>query len=366
MSVAAGPTIALEALVSDCRELAARAAQRIGGPAHLMEVCGTHSHAIAHAGIRQAIGEDLRLVSGPGCPVCVTAARQIDLALAIAGRDDTILVTFGDMVRVPGTEASLAEVRAAGGQVRVVYSPMDCIQLAKENPDREIVMVAVGFETTVPTIALMLQAARKAGIGNLSILDAHKLVPPAMHALMAEEGVNLHGFICPGHVSVVIGSDAYHAVAETHRIPCVVAGFEPLDILLAVRGLLGQVARGDADVENAYGRAVTEAGNRRAVEAIYSVFEVGEASWRGIGIIPDSGLRLREDWAEFDVLNRLDLQVSEAKEHPACHCGDMLRGRLLPKECPVFGKSCTPDKPLGPCMVSSEGACAAEYRYRSA
>ncbi len=355
----------LDGLIADCRELAAAAAERVGGPVGLMEVCGTHSHAIARHGIRTLLGEDLHLVSGPGCPVCVTSAGQIDLCLEIAERDNTILATFGDMVRVPGSKGSLADVRARGGKVEVVYSPMDVISLAQEDPDTAVVMAAVGFETTAPTIACMLQEARRLGVANVSIVCAHKLIPPALRALMQSGDVALHGFICPGHVSVVIGSDAYRDVAEQFSVPCVVAGFEPADILLAIRALLRQVADGEARVDNAYGRAVQAEGNRRAVEAIYSVFDVGEATWRGLGAIPDSGLTLRDDWSAYDVTERFGLSVPDAREHPACHCGEILRGVMLPSECAAFGKACTPARPLGPCMVSSEGACAAEYRYRA-
>jgi hydrogenase expression/formation protein HypD len=356
----------LDGLIAECRELGAAAAERVGGRVHLMEVCGTHSHAIARYGIRELLGEELRLVSGPGCPVCVTSAGQIDLCLEVAARDDTILATFGDMVRVPGSEATLADVRAAGGRVKVVYSPMEVISLAQASPDAVVVMAAVGFETTAPGIACMLQEARRLALENVSVLCAHKLIPPAMSALMQSDDVGLHGFICPGHVSVVIGSDAYRDVAEEFHVPCVVAGFEPADILLAVRALLRQVADGEARVENAYGRAVRAEGNRHAVEAIYSVFDVDEATWRGLGAIPDSGLRLRDDWSAHDVTQRFELGAPEAREHPACHCGEVLRGVMLPSECAAFGKACTPVRPLGPCMVSSEGACAAEYRYQAA
>jgi len=224
----------------------------------------------------------------------------------------------------------------------------------------------VGFETTAPATACMVREAGRLGLGNVSLLSAHKLVPPALSALLAADDVGLHGFICPGHVSVVIGSNAYQPIVDAHHVACVVAGFEPAEILLAVRMLLQQVADGDAKVENAYRRAVTPEGNRHAVEAMYSVFEVGEASWRGIGTIPGSGLVLRDEWSAYDALRRFDLVAPEGKDHPACHCGEVLRGVRLPVECPAFGKACTPARPLGPCMVSSEGACAAEYRYRAA
>ena len=356
----------LEQLVADCTALAPRAAERVGGPVQLMEVCGTHTHAIARCGLRELLGEEVRLVSGPGCPVCVTTAGQIDLCLQIAEREDVILATFGDMVRVPGTRGSLAEARARGARVKVVYSPMECLPLARENPDSFVVMVGVGFETTAPTTACLVREAGQADLDNLLLFATHKLVPPALRALLAAGDGCLHGFICPGHVSVVIGSNAYREVAEAFHAPCVVAGFEPADILLAVRALLRQVADGAARVENEYRRAVRPEGNRQAVEALYSVFEVCDTSWRGIGMIPASGLRLRDEWSRFDVVKRFHLTEPETKEHPACHCGEVLQGRLRPAECPAFAQACTPTRPLGPCMVSSEGACAAQYRYRPA
>lgn len=356
----------LEGVIAECRELASAAADRIGRPVRLMEVCGTHTHAIARHGIRELLGEHVRLVSGPGCPVCVTSAGHIDLCLELAERDDAILATFGDMVRVPGSRSTLADARARGGRVKVIYSPMEVISVAQTNPETTVILAAVGFETTAPAIACMLHEAARAGADNVSILCAHKLIPPAMRALLASGDVGLHGFICPGHVSVVIGSNAYRGIAGEYHIPCVVAGFEPADILLAVRSLLRQVADGEAKVSNAYGRAVQDEGNRRAVEAIYSVFDVCEATWRGLGAIPDSGLKLRDEWGAYDVIERFGLVVSDPEEHPACHCGEVLRGVMLPSECAAFGRACTPARPLGPCMVSSEGACAAEYRYRAA
>jgi hydrogenase expression/formation protein HypD len=366
MNTAAAPRASLEQLAVECAELAAHAADRIGGTVQLMEVCGTHTHAIARAGIRERLGSSVRLVSGPGCPVCVTTAGQIDLCLQLAERDDVAIATFGDMIRVPGTHSSLAEARARGAHVKVVYSPMECLDLARGNRRAQVVMAAVGFETTAPTIACMVREAASAGLDNLMVLCAHKLVPPAMRALLSAPDVRLHGFICPGHVSVVIGSDAYRGIVEEYGVPCVVAGFEPPDILLAVRALLRQVAEGAARVENEYGRAVRPGGNPHALEAIASVFDVCDASWRGIGTIPQSGLCLRDELARFDVMGRLGLTEPEAKEHPACHCGEVLQGKLLPAECPAFAKACNPTRPLGPCMVSSEGACAAQYRYRTA
>ncbi|MGQ9731510.1 MAG: hydrogenase formation protein HypD [Candidatus Zipacnadales bacterium] len=356
----------IQRLAADCRELAGMAAKRVGGCVQLMEVCGTHSHVIARAGLQRLLGKQVRLVSGPGCPVCVTAPGQIDLCLTLAERPNTVLATFGDMVRVPGSQGSLAEVRARGGRIKVVYSPMEVLEIARSAPHTEFVMAAVGFETTAPTVACMVREARRLGLCNVTILCAHKLVPPALCALLEARDVSLHGFICPGHVSVVIGSKAYQQILDKYHVPCVVAGFEPADVLWAVRMLLQQIADGEARVENAYSRAVSPDGNRRAVEVMYSVFDVDEALWRGLGAIPRSGLKLKDEWSEFDAVKRFGLVTPAVQEHPTCHCGEILRGALLPRECVAFGKACTPARPLGPCMVSSEGACAAEYRYRVA
>lgn len=339
-----------------------RLAEQAARPVRLMEVCGTHSHAVGRHGLRQLLPDDVELVSGPGCPVCVTTAGQVELAVELARRGATV-ATFGDMMRVPGPSGSLADARAAGGDVRVVYSPRQALELAAREPAREVVLVAVGFETTAPAVAAVVKQALSEGLTGMSVLALHKLVPPALEALMADGEVGLDGLLCPGHVSVVIGSDAYRPVAERWRVPCVVAGFEPEDILLGVAMLLAQIAEGREEVENAYPRAVRPGGNARALALMDEVFEPTEGEWRGLGSLPASGLELRGAYATLDAQQRFGLEAVTVPDPPGCRCGDVLRGRLRPSQCGLFGGLCTPARPVGPCMVSSEGACAAAYRY---
>lgn len=331
-------------------------------PSTLMEVCGTHTVAIARHGLRQALPEGVRLISGPGCPVCVTPQEEIDRFIALGRRPRVTLATFGDMMRVPGSERSLEQARAEGVDVRVVYSPLDAVALAPRLPDRELVFFGIGFETTAPAVALAILEAKKQGIANFSVLCAHKLIPPALLALLHSE-IMVDGFICPGHVSVIIGSDAYRPVAARGK-PCVVAGFEPADILQAIELLLNQIRDGRSEVEIAYSRAVRPSGNPRAQELIARVFTIADARWRGLGPIPASGLALAQEFAEFDSARRFEVALPAAKEPAGCRCGDVLRGAINPPECPLFGTACTPAQPIGACMVSGEGACQAHYRYR--
>jgi len=340
-----------------------------------MEVCGTHTVAIARHGLREVLPARVRLISGPGCPVCVTPQEQIDHFIALGRQEGVSLATFGDMVRVPGSVESLERARATGVEVLVVYSPLDAVAAAAGQPERQIVLFGIGFETTAPAVALAIMDARAKGLRNFSVLCAHKLIPPAMMALVAPdrewqeasscptEGVKVDGFICPGHVSVIIGSDAYRPVAARGR-PCVVAGFEAADVLHAVEMLLRQVAQGRSEVGIEYFRAVRPEGNRRAQELMARAFRVVDARWRGLGVIPQSGLALAEEFAEFDAGRRLSVELSEPKEPAGCRCGDVLRGAIEPPECPLFAETCTPANPVGACMVSSEGACQAWYRYR--
>jgi len=347
-----------------CRSLLGNIADRLPSrPVTIMEVCGTHTHAIARSGLRAAVPEGLSLLSGPGCPVCVTAVGEIDCAVELAGRDGVTLCTFGDMIRVPGSESTLADARAAGASVELCYSPMEAVELAERDPGRQVVFVGVGFETTAPTVAGAALEARRLGLRNFSLLVSHKLIPPAMLALLAHGEVAIDAFLCPGHVSVIIGSNAYRPVVERFRVPCVVGGFEPADVLQAISLMLDQLADGRAEVETQYSRAVRPDGNPRARAIVDRVFALDDARWRGIGTIPGSGLKLRPEFAEFDALERFGVEVKAGREHPACRCGDVLRGVLRARECGAFGRLCTPDSPLGPCMVSSEGACSAEYRY---
>jgi hydrogenase expression/formation protein HypD len=334
----------------------------------LMEVCGTHTVAISRFGLRSMLPGALRLLSGPGCPVCVTPLMEIDRAIAAARLPDVVLATFGDMMRVPGSSSSLEEERSAGADVRILYSPLEALDIAEAGPEAEVVFVGVGFETTSPTIAATVVEARRRGLGNVSILPFFKTVPRALDMLARLPGRSLDGFICPGHVSAIIGSDAYLPIVRDHNLPCVVTGFEPLDILAGIVMLLEQVIavrrdRGSARVENQYARAVTHAGNRAAQELMDDVFEPCDAEWREIGVIPASGYRFRDRYADFDATRKLRLEVTEARPVEGCICGEIMLGRKLPTDCALFAARCTPRSPVGPCMVSTEGACAAFYKY---
>jgi hydrogenase expression/formation protein HypD len=333
---------------------------------NLMEVCGTHTVAISKSGIRQVLPENITLLSGPGCPVCVTANSDLDKAISIA-QTGVIFTTFGDMLKVPSSYSSLGEEKAKGVDVRVVYSTLDALKIAEEHPDREVVFYAVGFETTAPTIAISLLEAERRGIKNYSVYCVHKIVPPAMRALLDLGELGLEGFLCPGHVSTIIGSAPYEFITDEYQIPCVVAGFEPLDILQSVLMLVQQVEKGEAKVEIQYTRSVLPEGNKIAMEMMERVFEVADAEWRGIGIIPGSGLKVKEEYAHLDAERRFEVEVPPTKpDPPGCSCGEILRGIKFPYDCQLFGKACTPERPIGPCMVSSEGSCAAYYRYREA
>lgn len=344
-------------------------AERLGRPINLMEVCGTHTVAISRFGLRSLLPENVRLLSGPGCPVCVTDQEDIDLFLALIRRPGVIVTTFGDMIRVPGSETNLAAEKARGRDVRVVYSPADALTVAEENPDQLVVFYAVGFETTAPMVAATVEMALERKLGNFTIYPVHKTVPPALEALLASPGVRIDGFLLPGHVSVVIGAGAYAPVVERFHVPAVVAGFEGNDILLSVDMLLGQLLKGEAKVEVEYRRAVSWEGNRTAQDLLARYFQPEDAKWRGIGVIPQSGLTLRPEFAAADLRSRFDLESIRAALPPvpprlaACSCGEVLQGIKLPTECKLFGKACTPVSPVGPCMVSSEGSCAAYYRY---
>jgi hydrogenase expression/formation protein HypD len=332
------------------------------GPIRIMEVCGTHTHAIARAGLRSVLPESLELISGPGCPVCVTAQEDIERMLLLAKRPDLILCTFGDMLRVPGHASSLERERSQGGDVRVVYSPMDAVDIARDNPDQEVVFLAVGFETTAPIVAATLQAAAQQNLKNFSLYTVHKRVPPAMEAVLQEEH-RIQGFLTPGHVSVIIGADAYADIAENYSVPCVATGFDAEDILEGVVLLLEAIQEKRFGSFIQYRRAVSPEGNKKAQDIMGECFEITDAPWRGLGVLPESGLSLKKEWRDFDAASRFDLPKLEAAPPPGCRCGDVLRGRIQPRDCGLFGEKCTPRQPVGPCMVSSEGSCAARYRY---
>jgi hydrogenase expression/formation protein HypD len=355
-------------MTTDSRIRAAREAldywaRKADRPLTLMEVCGTHTMAIYRHGILSLVPPNVRLISGPGCPVCVTSQGQVDQIIALSRRPEVTIATFGDMVRVPGASSSLEGERARGADVRIVYSAHDAVALAEALPSRQVVFIGIGFETTQPTVAAATIEARRKGLGNFTIVSAGKTIPPALTALLDSGDLQLDGLICPGHVSVIIGSDAYKPYAQHYRVPCAVAGFEPTEVLDAIAALVRQAAKGQAEVENLYGVWVRPEGNRRALEMIGSVFVPGPARWRGLGVIPQSGLYLRDEWSDFDASRRFGITEGEAPEPPGCRCGDVLRGRVRPFACPLFGKLCTPEHPVGACMVSTEGSCSAAYRY---
>jgi hydrogenase expression/formation protein HypD len=335
------------------------------GGVTLMEVCGTHTVAIARNGIRDLLPQRVRLVSGPGCPVCVTPVGYTDHALALARLPAVVLASFGDMLRVPGSSGSLAAEVARGAQVEVVTSTLDALALARAHPDRQVVFLAVGFETTAPTVAAAVLAARQEGLDNFSILCAHKTVPRALQHLAARPDFSVHGLICPGHVSAIIGTRPYESLAR-RGVPCVVGGFEALDILATVARLLELLARGESRVENTYRRVVREEGNSRARAISEQVFEPCDAGWRGLGQIPGSGLALRPELSDFDAARRFEVELEPPREPPGCICGEVLCGTAEPADCPLFGETCTPESPAGACMVSGEGTCAAHFRYGGA
>jgi hydrogenase expression/formation protein HypD len=329
----------------------------------LMEVCGTHTVSLFRSGLKSLLPPQVRLISGPGCPVCVTSQAYIDAACEMALRPGVTLCTYGDMVRVPGRRGSLEQLRGQGAEIVVVYSARDAVKIAREAPNREVVFLAVGFETTAPATAAAVLEADQAGLRNFLVLPGHKLVVPAIEALLSAGDVPIDGFLCPGHVSVIIGAEAYRPIVETYAKPCVVAGFEPPNMLEGVRRLVHQVADGRAAVENVYPVAVTDGGNAVARKWIDEVFEPGECVWRAIGTIERSGLALRRKYGRFDALGHFALTLGPDYEPPGCRCGEVIQGKMVPTQCALFGKECTPMRPVGPCMVSSEGTCAAWYKY---
>ncbi|MBE7560404.1 hydrogenase formation protein HypD [bacterium] len=329
----------------------------------LMEVCGTHTMAIYRHGLRSLFPAGLELTSGPGCPVCVTPTGVIDAAIRLARIPEVTLCTFGDMLRVPGSTSSLDAERAAGASVRVCYSSLDALDIARAQPDRQVVFAGVGFETTAPTMAATILSAEEENIANFSALVSYKTMPQPMRALLQDQTVSLEGFLCPGHVSVVTGSQIYEFIPAEFGIPCVVAGFEPHEILEGLAMLLSQLAEGRAEVEIQYKAAVVREGNPTARAVMNQVFEPVDAEWRGLGVIAGSGLALRSDYVKYDACARFGVSIPDSPPHPGCSCGDVLRGAMRPEECPLFGAACTPETPFGPCMVSSEGACAAHHKY---
>ena len=337
--------------------------RRVTRPWVIMEICGGQTHSIVRHGLDQLLPEAIELVHGPGCPVCVTSLELIDKALVIAARPDVIFASYGDMLRVPGSGRDLFAIRAAGGDVRVVYSPLDAVRLAQENPDRQVVFFAIGFETTAPANVMSVLQAKALSLRNYSVLVSHVCVPPAMHAILGSPHNRVQAFLAAGHVCSVMGYWEYEPIAQRYQVPIVVTGFEPLDLAQGIRQAVEQLENGRAEVENAYSRAVTRAGNPAAQQVIAQVLEVCDRNWRGIGRIPASGWKLRPEYAEFDAELRFEVQGLRSEESPLCIAGQILQGLRRPSDCSAFGQECTPVHPLGATMVSSEGACAAYYRY---
>lgn len=330
-----------------------------------MEVCGTHTVAIFRAGLRQLLPENIQLVSGPGCPVCVTDNLYMDKAIAYAKNSDVILTTFGDMLKVPGSESSLAEAKAQGADIRIVYSSMDSLIIARENPTKKVIFLAVGFETTAPTAAATVLAAKQQEVQNFYMLSAHKLVPPALHMLLADPLVQVDGFILPGHVCVVTGTELFQFLPSQYGMPGVVTGFEPVELLRSIYRLLQQVMQQSPAIANEYSSVVRVGGNPQALQVMDTVYEPTTAQWRGLGEIAASGLRMRKEFASYDIEKVMPLELQPTVKKTACRCGEVLRGIITPSQCPLFGKVCTPEHAIGPCMVSVEGSCAAWYKYGS-
>jgi hydrogenase expression/formation protein HypD len=332
-------------------------------PARFMEFCGGHTVTIFRYGIRQVLPQNIEMVSGPGCPICVTANADLDKAIALAQIPEVIIATFGDMLKVPGSRSSLQKAKAEGAEVMTVYSTMDALKAAEDNPDKSVVFLGIGFETTAPTVAASILQAEEKGIKNYYVLSLHKLCPPVIRTLLDAGEVKLGGLVCPGHVSTIIGCHPWEFIASDYGIPCVISGFEPLDILQCVDMLVEQVEKGESKVEIAYKRGVRPEGNQQALKLMEQVFEPAPARWRGIGEVANSGLRLRGKYKRFDAEARFNIEPGPTLEAAGCICGEILRGVKTPADCPLFAKTCMPESPVGPCMVSSEGSCSAYYSY---
>lgn len=341
-----------------------RAAEQLLRPVAFMEVCGTHTVAAFRSGLHSLMPANVRLISGPGCPVCVTSQGDIDQMIELATRPGVILCTYGDMLRVTGAHGSLERARAEGADVRIVYSSMDALRLARQHPNRQVIFAAVGFETTTPATAVAVLEARELGLSNFSAITSHKLIMPAMRALLEQPDIRIDGFVCPGHVSVILGADVFRPVVEQYRKPCVVAGFEGADVAEALARLLELFNAGRPALENLYPQVVSAQGNRLAQETMAQVFEPADAVWRGLGTIPQSGQVLRREFAAYDARLRFQLPPPREREIKGCICGDVITGRAMPADCTLFGSACTPIFPIGPCMVSSEGTCQAWFKYR--
>jgi hydrogenase expression/formation protein HypD len=329
----------------------------------IMEICGGQTHSLVKNGILNLLPDKIIMVHGPGCPVCVTPIGMIDKAVELALKEGVILCSFGDMVRVPGSEMSLLKAKALGADIRIVYSPLDALKIARENLGKEIVFFAVGFETTAPANALSVVHARKAGIINYSILTSHVLVPPAMEAILSDDETRIDGFLAAGHVCTIMGSDEYEPIAKKYKVPVIITGFEPVDLLNGIKACVEQLEQGSYDLDNQYKRVVKRRGNKEAQSIIFEIFEIGEREWRGIGKIPSSGYQVRKEYSTYDAMQKFSIESVDGKENPDCMAGQILKGLKKPNECPLFGNKCTPSNPQGAPMVSSEGACAAYYHF---
>ena len=351
-----------------CRSLLGKIEDSLDGPLRFMEVCGTHTVSIFRSGLRSLLPETITHLSGPGCPVCVTHESEVAAFIELAGKDGVIVATFGDLMRVPSANGmNLKKASAQGARVEIVYSPLDALRLAHDNPQAEVVFLGVGFETTAPTVAATLQMAKGQGLSNFSVLSFHKLVPPALRLLLGESGEagEIDAFLLPGHVSTILGTSAYDFIAHEFGKTGVIGGFDPADILSSLLAMIELRKAGTPMIVNEYKRAVADEGNPKARKILFDVFEVADARWRGLGELAASGLVIRKEYEAFDTLKKLSLVLPEVKALPGCQCGEVLKGKLVPNECKLFGKACTPATPVGPCMVSTEGSCAAYFKYGS-
>jgi hydrogenase expression/formation protein HypD len=338
-------------------------AKKLKKTINIMEICGTHTMAISRHGLRPMLPDKINLISGPGCPVCVTPIAEIDRAIELAGIKNNIITTFGDMMRVPGTRSNLSGEKAKGRDIRIVYSAADALDIAKNNPDKNVIFIGIGFETTSPSVAIIVKQAKKERVNNFFVLAAFKTIIPPMEALLNNEDLNLDGFIAPGHASVIVGAKAYEYITNKYGVPCVISGFEAVDILQTILMIVKQAVSGEGKVEIQYTRAVNYDGNTIAQDVLKEVFEEVDSNWRGIGLIPGSGLDLNAGYVEFSALKKFKVDVKYSKEPAGCRCGDVLKGIAKPDECRLFAKKCTPENPVGACMVSSEGTCAAYFKF---
>ncbi len=349
-------------LLQAVREQAQLFKEKTGRKASFMEVCGSHTMALAKSGIRKILADDVEIIAGPGCPVCVTDQKSIDAMIALANGDNRIICTFGDMMRVPGTKESLMDARSNGRDVRVVYAPVDAVAIAEENPEKEVVFLGIGFETTIPVLGVAIQTAIERNVPNFSMWVTTKLIEPVMRTLLDTKEVDIDAFLLPGHVAIVLGEQSFHYLVEEYNVPGVVAGFEPVELLTAVYQLLHMLNEQKADIKNEYNFVVTKEGNKQAQRIMETYFEPVDEAWRGMGIIPKSGMDLKEEYASLNAKKRFSITPGEPRK-TKCRCGEIIRGIAKPQDCVLFGKACTPLKPIGPCMVSSEGSCSAYYQY---